>query len=275
MQPDPMRRGPCMLALAVALFATGCSRLERLSFVKPTAERGGWTQVAPTYEVSDKGRKAAPMAAVQLLAAATDAYRAGKFDVAAQQARQALKADPTLADAHSLLAAIASAQGDNATAGQHYQQAVAISPAVGAYANNYGTWLCANGRAAESLGWFDKALADPNYPTPAAALANAGTCANRAGQADRAEANWRQALALDQGERQSLAGMAALQFARGRYLDARAFAERWLALAPQDADGLRLASQIEQKLGDNAAAQRYLSRLQANSPGTQTAPRVQ
>ena len=132
-----------------------------------------------------------------------------------------------------------------------------------------------NGRAQESLGWFDQALADPNYPTPAAAWGNAGTCANRAGQADRAEANWRQALALDAADLQSLAGMATLQFARNQYLDARAFAERWLAIAPSDAEGLQLASRIEQKLGDNVAAQRYLSRLQATSPGTSTVPRAQ
>ncbi len=270
-----MPRKALVLGIVAMLLAAGCSKLERLSIVKPTAERGDWTQVAPKYEVSDKGRKAAPMAAVQLLASATEAYRAGKPDLAAQQARQALKADPKLADAHTLLAAIASAQGDAATAGKHYQQALALAPDTGAYANNYGTWLCANGRAAESLGWFDQALADPQYPTRAAALANAGTCANRAGMPDRAEASWRQALALDPGEMQSLAGMATLQFARNQYLDARAFAERWLAIAPSDAEGLQLASRIEQKLGDNVAAQRYLSRLQATSPGTSTVPRAQ
>ena len=69
--------------------------------------------------------------------------------------------------------------------------------------------------------------------------------------------------------------MATLQFARNQYLDARAFAERWLAIAPSDAEGLQLASRIEQKLGDNVAAQRYLSRLQATSPGTSTVPRAQ
>ena len=270
-----MRRELLATCVSAALLATGCSKLERLSIVKPTAERGDWTQVAPEYEVSDKGRKAAPLAAVQLLAAATEAYRAGDPDLAAQQAQKALRADPRLADAHTLLATIAGARGDSATAGKHYQQAVATSPAIGAYANNYGTWLCANGHAADSLAWFDKALADPSYPTPAAALGNAGTCANRAGQADRAEASWRQALALDAGELQSLAGMATLQFARGRYLDARAFVERWLALAPADAEGLQLASRIEQKLGDNVAAQRYLSRLRAIPSGTQTAPRTQ
>lgn len=256
------------------MLAAGCSRLERLSIVKPTAERGDWTQVAEKHEVSDKGHKSAPVAAQQLLASATEAYRAGQQDLAARQARQALKADSTLADAHALLAAIASARGDAAAAGKHHQQAVALAPAVGAYANNYGSWLCGEGRAAESLAWFEKAVADPNYPTRAGALANAGTCANSAGQPMQAEANWRQALALDPVELQSLAGMAALQFARGRYLEARAFAERWLAVAPSDAEGLQLASQIELKLGDTAASARYLHALQALSPAT-NAPRTQ
>ena len=74
---------------------------------------------------------------------------------------------------------------------------------------------------------------------------------------------------------QSLSGMATLQFARGRYLDARAFAERWLSVAPTDAAGLDLAARIEQKLGDNAAAQRYLSRLQALPSGINPASRAQ
>ena len=267
-----MRREAIVLLVLLSLLTVGCSRL---TFVRSSAARGEYTQVAPTYDVSDKTRKAAPMAAAELLVSATEAYQAGMPDLAAQQARQALKGDPKLAGAYSLLGTIASANGDSAVAGKQYQRAVALAPEAGAYANNYGTWLCANGRAAESLGWFDQALADPNYTTRAAAMANAGTCANRAGQGDRAEASWRQALALEPTELQSLAGMAALQFDRGRYLEARAFAERWLALAPSDADGLRMASRIEQKLGDNVASQRYLSRLQAISPDSTTAPRTQ
>ena len=273
-----MRRKVFVLVLVLGAVATllagGCSKLERLSIVKPTAERGDWTQVAPKYEVSDKGRKSASTTVAQLLANAAELYRAGRLDQAGQQARQALRVDAKSGDAHTLLAAIATARGNAPEAGRHYQQAVGLSPANGAYANNYGTWLCANGRAAESLGWFDTALADPDYPTPVAALANAGTCANGIGQQDRAEASWRQALALEPANPPSLSGMAALQFARGHYLEARAFAERWLAITPADAEGLQLAARIEQKLGDNVAAQRYLSRLQAISPGTSTAPRA-
>ena len=74
---------------------------------------------------------------------------------------------------------------------------------------------------------------------------------------------------------QSLAGMANLEFARARYLEARAFAERWLGIAPSDREALQLASQIELKLGDTDASTRYLQRLQALSPGAINAPRSQ
>jgi len=268
-----MRHEARVLVVMLCVLAGACSKLERLSIIKPTAERGEYTQVAPTYDVSDKGRTGTPMAAGEQLASANELFRGGKFAQAEQLAQRALKSNPKLGDAHVLLAMVASARGDAASTDRHYQQALAIAPGNGVYANNYGAWLCANGRAAESLGWFDLALADPAYPTRAAAFANAGSCAHGAGQLARAEANWRQAIALDPVNVPALAGMADMQFRNGRYLDARAFAERWLSAAPVDISGLRLAAQIEQKLGDNVAAQRYRSRLQGISTGTVTAPR--
>lgn len=269
----PMRPEARLLLVVACLLAVACSKLERLSIVKPTAARGDYTQVAPTYDVSDKGRTGTTMAAGEQLASANELFRGGKLAQAAQLAQRALKSNPRLGDAHVLLAMVAAARGDDASTGRHYQQALALAPANGVYANNYGAWLCSRGRAAESLQWFDRALADPAYPTRAAAFANAGSCARDAGQAARAEANWRQAIALDPVTVPALSGLAELHFRAGRYMDARAFVERWLAVDPADAAGLRLGAQIEQKLGDNRAAQRYLSRLQGISNGTTTAPR--
>ncbi len=268
-----MRHEALAVLATACLFAGACSKLERLSIVKPTAERGDYTQVAPTYDVSDKGRTGTPMAAGEQLASANELFRGGKLAQAEQLARRALRSNPRLGDAHVLLAMVAATRGDDASAGGHYEQALATAPANGVYANNYGAWLCGHGRAAESLGWFDRALADPAYPTRAAAFANAGSCARDSGQAARAEANWRQALALDAVNVPALSGMADFQFRSGHYLQARAFAERWLAVVPSDMTGLRLAAQIEQKLGDNASAQRYLSRLQGIPTGKPTAPR--
>lgn len=273
LESSSLRLGALLMFAGVMLATTACSKFERLTFIRPTAERGDWEQVAPTYDVTGKGKQSSqPFTALQLVAAASASYAAGHFDQSRQQAQQAIKVDPRSGDAHTLLAAIASRSGDSSVAGDHYRKALDIAPANGAYANNYGIWLCGNGHAMESLIWFDKALADPAYPTPATALANGGACAQQAGQSARAEASWRQALALDPDLPPALAGMAGLKYARGEYLDARAFVERLLAITPQDLSALRLGAQIEQKQGDTAAAQRYLLRLQAIAPGASTAP---
>lgn len=269
-----LRKWPLVLVAACVL-VTGCRQMERLTIVRPSAERGEYTKIAPTYDVSGSSARASDADANQLLMSASHFYKKGDLGQSQALALRALKADPRSGDAHTLLGAIADARGDAAAAGTHYGKAAEIAPKTGIYANNYGSWLCANGRAAESLGWFDGAIADPAYPTRDMALANAGSCAQQAGQSDRAEANWRQALALDPGNVPALSGMASLQFARGRYLQARAFTERWLSAVPGDVQGLGLAVQVEQKLGDNAAASRYLSRLQAIPSGSGPAPRTQ
>jgi len=258
-----MRPERLLLMVSLACLAAGCSRMDRLSIVRPTAERGDYTHVGQRYEVSDKDQKTSPLASADLVAGAAGLYQAGQVDLAERQAREALRRDPASSDAHTLLAAIANSRGDARAAGEHYAKAAAIAPANGNYTNNYGAWLCANGRAAESLDWFERALADPGYATPVDAMANAGTCAQRAGLPERAEANWRRAISREPANAQSLAGLANLQFERGRFLEARAFVERWLGVAPNDQEALRLAARIESALGDKVAAERYLSRLQS------------
>ena len=272
-----LQRLMVLALLAATVFGSvACSRLERLTMVRPSADRGKFTQVAPSYDVSGKpGRSASKLPPAQLLAAATALYSAGQLDDAGNKAQQVLRADPASGDAHTLLGLIASGNGQVAVAGVHYQKALQIAPGRGDYANNYGIWLCRNGRAQESLAWFDKALRDPAYSTPVTALTNAGTCAHQAGQPVLAETKWRHALSLAPESPSALSGMASLQFGQGQYLDARAFVQRWLAIAPQDVSALQLAVQIEQKQGDNVAAQRYLLRLQAITSGASLAPSTQ
>ena len=134
--------------------------------------------------------------------------------------------------------------------------------------NNYGAWLCTNGSPAEALVWFDRALKDPRYPTPASALANAGGCALKVGQYQRAERDLRSALALDPSNSYALASMAESEYHAGRYFEARAFTERRFAAAFSIQAVLLLAAEIEERLGDRAAASRYVQRLRAEFPDT-------
>lgn len=264
-----MRREAFIACVIVAcLLVAACSRL---TFIRPDASRGGSERVAPEYDFRDDERTKSRMAVQDHVRMGQMRFRAGQFDQAEVQARAALKADPKSADAYTLLGLVEERHGNNAEAGEHYAKAAALAPGAGAALNNYGAWLCRNGRAQESLAWFDRALADRSYATPASALANAGACAGMAGQYDRVERDLRAALSLDPENAVALEAMAEHQFRNGRYLEARAFSERRLGSAPADASALLLASQIEDKLGDKAAAARYVQRLRTEFPQARTA----
>lgn len=253
-----LREVACLVLLG-ALAGTGCSRL---TFVKPDMQRKGFEQVAPEYHVrEDKAAKQRLMAS-ERLALAGQRYSVGAYAEAAAEARKVLKVDPASADAYTLLGLVADAQGQKQQAGQQFRKAAELAPAKGTVLNNYGAWLCANGQPAEGLVWIDRALSDPAYPTPGAALANAGGCARKAGQYERAERDLRRALQLDENNPYALAEMAESEYRNGRFFEARAFCERRLGIAPADRRTLELAAMTEEKLGDMDAAKRYRQRLE-------------
>lgn len=257
-----LHKASCVLMLA-ALAASGCSRL---TFIRPDASKSKFERVSHPVEVHES-RAAGQRSVVRnrLLLAQREVMR-NNFDGAEREILEALKVDGNSFHAYTLLAAIEEHRGRPAKAGSYYQRAAELAPTNGGTLNNYGTWLCRNGRAGESLAWFERALKDPAYQTPADALANSGACADQAGQGARAERELRGAIGLDPRNAVALGALAQLEFRAGRYMAARAFSERRLAAAPADARALQLASQIEQKLGDTAAAARYVRRLREEFP---------
>jgi type IV pilus assembly protein PilF len=259
------REALALLVLA-GLLASGCSRL---SFIKPSTERGSYTQVTPDYDVRDTPAEKRKVALLDTLGMAGIALQRGDLAGAEAQARSALKIEPKSADAYTVLAVVAGQRGQVDAAGGYYAKAVQLAPGRGDVLNNHGAWLCAHGRAAESLAQFDAALRDPAYATPAAALGNAGACALRAGQVAKADENLRRALQIDPNNVAALGATAQLRFNQGQYLDARAFMQRRLVAAPADRDTLLLAAQIEERMGDAAAAARYRGLVQGSNPSPQ------
>lgn len=254
-----------MQAAAVLLLMVVMAGCSRLGFIRPDTSRRGFESTAHEVVITNNGRSGASgaLARVQL---AQQRLGKGDFVEAEQQAKKALKLDPRSAPAYTVLALVEDRKGNATLAGQQYLRAAELAPTQGGMLNNYGTWLCSQGRAAESLDWFDRALAAPGYQTPDIASANAGACALQAGQTVRAEQSLRQAIALDPQNQVALAAMAELEFKAGRTMAARAFSERRLAVAPADAAALLLASQIEYKLGDRKAAEEYVRRLGVEFP---------
>jgi len=256
--PLPDRRMPAVLFSVLAL--AGCGGPKGVKPPKPHLA------VAPSYVARDDGQVRRVHQYQTQLALAGGDLQAGDTAAAEKRARAALGLFPQRADAMLILAATADRQGKAEQAQQWLQRAAETAPQRGDVLNNYGAWLCQNGRASESLAWFDRAVAAPAYPTPEVAQANAGTCALQLGQRERAERDLRAALQRDAGNMQALESMARLSFDQGAYLEARAFAERRLAAAPATLSMLQLASQIEARLGDQRAADRYLQRIRQEFP---------
>lgn len=258
----PERRIVTLLNLVVfAALVIGCGRM---TFVKPDPRRGEFRRTAYEVEIRPEARRRSD--AFLLVQTAQARLLAGDYAGALDAADAALAIDERLADGHSVRGLSLAALGRSREAGAHHRRAAELAPSKGAVLNNYGTWLCANGHPEQSLEWFERALATPGYATPDAAAVNAGTCAMDAGQFDRAAKILRTAVALSPENAMALRALARLEFARGNAFEARAFIERRLAAAPADAESLLLASQIEQKLGDTAAAARYVHRMRAEFP---------
>lgn len=222
-------------------------------------------RVAPEYSFRETKESRGRLEARRKVSIANRHLHAGEIDAAAAAAAAALKADASLPEPHTMMALVASHQGQVELAGGHYAEAARLGPSGTTY-NNYGAWLCGNDRAQESLRWFDDAVRDPGYGDRAGALANAGECAARAGEHDRVERDLRAALELDPVNAVALAAMAEHAFREGRHLEARAFSERRLAAAPVTPATLELASRIEEQLGDTVAATRYVQRLRTEFP---------
>lgn len=261
------RRELLAIVIVVSLTAGACSRL---TFIRQSASPGKYEKISPTYNLRDSDATKRRLSTAEHLGLAQSRLMAGQIDAAETEAKAALKVDPASADAYTLLAVIEDQRGDRDKAGGYYAKTVGLAPTGGIGLNNYGSWLCANGRAAESLSWFDRALLDPGYRQPASAMANAGSCALEAGQTARVERDLRGALQLEPENATALQAMANYQFKTAQYLDARAFSQRRLAAAPANPDTLRLAAQIEQKLGDPKAAARYAQRLVMEFPQAAT-----
>lgn len=250
MRREPMRAVFLVLA---ALLAAGC------------AGTGG-SRTAPG-ELNLAGSQASMTnKGVANLSLAQNYLAADRLEFAMDRANRAYRSDPNSADVQIVMGMIRQRLGDLPRAGQHFAHAARLGPESGHVLNVYGVWLCEQGNTAEADALFVRATKDVFYKSKEQALFNAGKCAMKAGQYDKADQYLRQGLAISPENGLLLAEMAQLQYRRGDYMSARAFVQRREALGGANAELLYLAANIEQAAGDTAAAGRYRQRLQSQFP---------
>lgn len=191
----------------------------------------------------------------------------GQYEISLEKLKRAVAFDETYAPAHTMLGVLYETIGEREMAEAEYRKAVRYDPEDGSVNNNLGAFLCGVGKREEADRFFRTAIEDPFYQTPQVAMSNAGSCALERGDLDTAESYLRQSLQRDPKMGAALLPMAEVSYRQGNYLKARAFLQRYEAVAARTRESLVLGVRVETALGDEASAEQYRKALRDQYPG--------
>lgn len=199
-------------------------------------------------------------------------YQDGKLDIALDEVKQAIAANPASSDAYGVRALIYTGLGEHALADDNFQRALRLAPRSPELANNYGAFLCQQGaRPAEAMRYFESALKNPAYQTPLSALINAGNCSLKTRDLAGAERYLLDALRYAPDQTTASAGLAQVYYERRDYVRAGFFINRLTEVAKLDtlsADALWLALRVQHKLGDRTLTASLAAQLRRRFPGS-------
>lgn len=195
----------------------------------------------------------------------------GQLNVALSDFKRAAELDEHNAAAQNALAVLYERLDQPAKAGRHYQRALDLDDDNSGTHNNYGRFLCGQGKYEQGLEHLRRIIDSKLYDTPWVALTNAGLCARAAGQREQAEDYLRRALESKPTFPPALLEMSRLSLESGQHLSARAFLQRYEAAAERDAASLWLGVQIEHALGNTDAAAEYSKALRGLFPDSREA----
>jgi type IV pilus assembly protein PilF len=255
----PRLSGRLACALALPLLLSAC------------AGNGGLA--GDTHELKTLSDQTAAEKRAQIrLQLAVGYYQERKYDIALDEVKQAIAANPEYADAYGVRALIYTAMGENVLADENYRHALRLAPRNPDLSNNYGLFLCdAGGKPLDAMTYFESALKNPNYASPVKAMVNAGNCSLKLKNVDAAERYLLDALRYDPDLPATSAGLARVYFERRDYSRAGFFINRLTETAKLDmlsADVLWLAIRVKHMLGDRAMEASLAAQLRKRFPGS-------
>lgn len=171
------------------------------------------------------------------------------LELANEKLAKALRQDPDSAAAHNAYAILQDRLLQTEKAEFHYKKATSLDSENSQAANNYGAFLCRNGRELEAEKYFMRAVDNPLYNTPEFAYTNAAICLIKVGRKESAKEYLRKALAAKSDFAAALYAMGDLLFMEGDHANARVYLERFHQVGQASARSLWLAIRNEIQLG--------------------------
>lgn len=219
------------------------------------------SDLASSYDKTDAQKRA--NIRLQL---AVGYYRQGQMNVALEEIRQSLQADPNFGEAYSMAALIYMDLGDARAAEENFARAMRLLPNDPELSNNYGWFLCQNGRAQQSIAYFETALRNKLYQSPAKALNNAGMCSLMLKDAAAAENYLTQAFRYEPNNPSINTNLARINYDRGDLERAHFYIDRVIKADVLTTEVLWLGIKIERKRGDRSAELSLVTQLRRRYP---------
>jgi type IV pilus assembly protein PilF len=249
------RRFTCLGGLFLsAILLAGCAS-------SPSARHDG--EMTTSLDKTDKQKRAGIR-----LQLAIGYYQQGQMNVALDEIKLALQTDPEFADAYSMAGLIYMDLGETRLAEEHFVRAMRLAPNDPDLSNNYGWFLCQNGRASQSIAYFEAAIRNKSYQSPAKALNNAGTCSLILKNPVEAERYFNEAFRADPGNLTTNTSLARINYERGNAERARFYITRVTKTDSLSAEVLWLAVKIERTMGDRSAEASYATQLRRRYPNS-------
>jgi type IV pilus assembly protein PilF len=194
-----------------------------------------------------------------------------QLGVAQEKLEKAMEQDSNNVDAYTTMAYLKRKVKEYEAAEEYYIEALSIKSNDPNIYNSYGGLLCQMGRYDDALENIKKAYDNPFYETPYLAYANAGTCLLEKGQYTEAEKMLRRSLRDQPNYSSALLSMAEIGVKTGKYLMARAYIQRYHAIARPTAESLWLQVQSEKALGAKEHYLKYARQLLNDFPDSDEA----
>jgi len=180
-------------------------------------------------------------------------FEQGQTNIALDELKQVIAADPGFPDAYNLRGLIYMRLNDQRQAEDSFRRAVALNPRDSNVQHNYGWLLCQQGRYDEAQRAFDAAMANPVYGGRAKTLLTQGLCQARAGRAGDAERSLARAYELDAGNPVTGYNLARLLYQRGEFQRAQFYIRRLNNSELANAESLWLGVKVERRMNDQVA----------------------
>lgn len=245
-----------LILLAATLWLTGCAQ-------NPSNN----TSDLP-YDQQPIGRETGDVESARVhTELGAEYFRLKRYDVALEEFTTATERSPSYALAYNGLGLVHAALGDRSRAETAFKRAIQLQPGNSESHNNYGRFLCDQGRYDDSQKEFLLAVKNPLYKTPQIAYYNAGVCALRSKQKPEAETYFAKAVQVDPLAHASAYQLASLQFSRGDASSALNTLQNSVSVAPTP-ESLLLAVRICRALQMQDDAHHYSVQLHKLFPNS-------